>query len=136
MALIKCGECGKEFSDKANACPHCGCPISKETNTNIDNKSAKKSIIVLGCVVVAIIVIVFVTGGFKEKINVTGNSMLEYLKILETYGRDIDFDGITTGANCYTGKQTKTIDSKKYGKVTVEFSYCKSSDSVYIHVYN
>ena len=27
MALIKCPECGKEISDKAGACPHCGCPI-------------------------------------------------------------------------------------------------------------
>lgn len=24
--LIKCPECGKEFSDKAPACPGCGCP--------------------------------------------------------------------------------------------------------------
>ena len=31
MALIKCIECGKEISDKATTCPHCGCPIS-ETN--------------------------------------------------------------------------------------------------------
>lgn len=29
MALIKCPECGKEFSDKASACPNCGCPISE-----------------------------------------------------------------------------------------------------------
>ncbi len=27
MALIKCSECGKEISDKANTCPNCGCPI-------------------------------------------------------------------------------------------------------------
>lgn len=30
MALIKCEDCGKEFSDKANACPNCGCPYEKE----------------------------------------------------------------------------------------------------------
>lgn len=30
MALIKCKECGKEFSDKASACPNCACPIEKE----------------------------------------------------------------------------------------------------------
>ena len=29
MALIKCTECGKEFSDKASACPNCGCPTSE-----------------------------------------------------------------------------------------------------------
>ena len=30
MALIKCSECGKEISDKAKACIHCGCPIEKQ----------------------------------------------------------------------------------------------------------
>ena len=29
MALIICPECGKQFSDKAAACPNCGCPISE-----------------------------------------------------------------------------------------------------------
>ena len=29
MALITCTECGKEFSDKAPACPNCGCPTSE-----------------------------------------------------------------------------------------------------------
>lgn len=32
MALIKCPECGKEVSDKAEKCIHCGCPLDvKET---------------------------------------------------------------------------------------------------------
>lgn len=28
MSMIKCPECGNEFSDKASFCPHCGCPKS------------------------------------------------------------------------------------------------------------
>ena len=28
VALIKCGECGKEVSDKAQSCPNCGSPIA------------------------------------------------------------------------------------------------------------
>ncbi len=27
MALVKCGECGGQVSDKAAACPHCGAPV-------------------------------------------------------------------------------------------------------------
>ena len=27
MSMIICQECGKEFSDKAPACPNCGCPV-------------------------------------------------------------------------------------------------------------
>ena len=34
MALIKCPECGKEISDKSNACIHCGCPIMSATQEN------------------------------------------------------------------------------------------------------
>jgi hypothetical protein len=38
MALIKCKECGKEVSDKADRCPNCGCPVSysvgERTNDN------------------------------------------------------------------------------------------------------
>ena len=35
MALIKCPECGKEISDKASACPNCGCPVSEMTTGGV-----------------------------------------------------------------------------------------------------
>lgn len=31
MSLIKCPECGREISDLAASCPHCGCPINQQT---------------------------------------------------------------------------------------------------------
>ena len=31
MALIKCPECGKEISDKAPACIHCGYPLNNQS---------------------------------------------------------------------------------------------------------
>ena len=39
MALIKCPECGKEISDKAKCCIHCGYPLDelKEKTSNIIN---------------------------------------------------------------------------------------------------
>ena len=43
MALIKCTECGKEFSDKAAACPNCGCPISEIIKGNITPEEQKKA---------------------------------------------------------------------------------------------
>lgn len=33
MALIICPECGKEFSDKAPACPNCGFPTNELLET-------------------------------------------------------------------------------------------------------
>ena len=54
MALINCYECGKEISDKALACPHCGAPveitediipISEETELLKPNAIEKKIIV-------------------------------------------------------------------------------------------
>ena len=39
MALIKCEECGKEISDKAIACPHCGNPLVTENLQEKKNKT-------------------------------------------------------------------------------------------------
>ena len=30
MALINCPDCGRDVSDRAEACPACGCPIAKK----------------------------------------------------------------------------------------------------------
>ena len=38
MSLIICSECGKEISDKATACIHCGCPIKKDNSPHISKK--------------------------------------------------------------------------------------------------
>ncbi len=35
MSLIKCPECGKEVSDKAEACIHCGFPLSKKADESV-----------------------------------------------------------------------------------------------------
>lgn len=32
MAIIKCPECQNEVSDKASACPKCGCPIREDVS--------------------------------------------------------------------------------------------------------
>lgn len=40
MALIKCPECGREVSDKAAACPHCGYPLAAMTKMPISEKTA------------------------------------------------------------------------------------------------
>lgn len=43
MALIKCKECGKEISDTAINCPHCGCPVEIKKNTEeIEQEIAEK----------------------------------------------------------------------------------------------
>lgn len=45
MALIKCEECGAKISDKASACPKCGCPLSAGEET----KKSKIRIVAAKC---------------------------------------------------------------------------------------
>ncbi len=76
MALIKCSECGKDISDKAEACPHCGCPValmaeskadsyvSKDKTIMVNKKTKKKkarlfSAVIVVAIVIAISVIIF-----------------------------------------------------------------------------
>ena len=44
MALIKCPECGKEISDKAPACIHCGFPLDQlEKDNSTESEDNGKS---------------------------------------------------------------------------------------------
>ena len=40
MALIKCPECGREISNKAASCPHCGMPIDSQNIAPISKVQA------------------------------------------------------------------------------------------------
>lgn len=40
MALINCPECGREISDKAGSCPHCGFPINNNENVGIGKEES------------------------------------------------------------------------------------------------
>lgn len=42
MALIQCKECGKEVSNQAKACPHCGLPFCDTIEIEIKRESKKK----------------------------------------------------------------------------------------------
>ena len=42
MALISCSECGKEISDKATSCPHCGVPIAGASSVSLNPQSHAK----------------------------------------------------------------------------------------------
>lgn len=47
MALIKCPECGKNISDKAEACPNCGCPMEYESDNVIWHEDNVKERVIL-----------------------------------------------------------------------------------------
>ena len=84
MALIKCSECGKEISDKAKKCPHCGTKYKSE-NEN-DRKGFPTGLMfILIVIFVAVIFIIMnynkkdynnSTSGIKENTNeIIGNEI-------------------------------------------------------------
>ena len=60
MALIDCRECGKEISDKARTCPHCGCPSEEqERNQKIRDTNTQSAWVVRIIVGILIIILGF-----------------------------------------------------------------------------
>lgn len=58
MALIKCPDCGKEYSDAANNCPNCGRPSQKyEENMREFNKFNQNFITWLVAIFIVLIII-------------------------------------------------------------------------------
>ena len=83
MAIIKCPECGKEVSDKAKTCIHCGAPLVKENSSKVatnnekpidvvkkDEKKPinKKMILMIGAPVLVIVVAIVLFSIFSNSI--------------------------------------------------------------------
>ncbi|HET7175980.1 MAG TPA: zinc ribbon domain-containing protein [Gammaproteobacteria bacterium] len=93
--LIKCGECGREISDQAMACPGCGAPIAKVAATGsaadevsngvqtIEQTSKKWKALQLGASVAIAAGIVFMMAG-----NMGFGAFLAFIGIITyIYGR-------------------------------------------------
>jgi hypothetical protein len=64
MALIKCPECGKEISDKAASCPHCGIPNANAKKWYQENSPQMVGLMILGFIFLAICIWI-VTPAFR-----------------------------------------------------------------------
>jgi ribosomal protein L37E len=64
MALINCKECGKQVSDKAESCPHCGAPMKSPANSNNKSQQTDTKAAQTGCIgCLSIIIFLFLLGG-------------------------------------------------------------------------
>lgn len=79
MSLIKCSECGKEFSEYAEHCPQCGCPKDKAILTNAEvyptPKTSNRK--VLWYIFAAAIICVFGIGTYFSKYNSNAKEITE-----------------------------------------------------------
>lgn len=85
MALIKCNECGKEISDKADKCPNCGCPVKKQPYTVTINDT------------VVDIDSIWENHRNKNKFikYIQNTYKMKYNDCLDIYNRYIEYSGVT-----------------------------------------
>ena len=125
MAIIKCPECGKEISDKANICPNCAYPLnSTEPQKKLIQNTAIQVLIAIPIGIFILIMIILINS--ESSLNKSSNN--DYvMTIFDDNGkRDIysnDFSLIeeeTTGINqngiyTITGKVKQNIDGNYNG---------------------
>ena len=112
MALINCPECGKEVSDRASACIHCGFPLSEVKSSAVVSDEPQETRLVIENIpngsqkqVPAIEVICDITGmSFKEaKSLVEKDVVIVKDNITRTEGLELRerFAAINVNSACY-----------------------------------
>ena len=115
MALIKCNECGKEISDRAkvcphcgfenritfcpecnkklssnvSVCPHCGCPIKKNKNIG----SEEKNTFCLSGMIIGIVSFFIDFFGLVSAVGLT-LSIIGYTKTTDSNNKKLEIIGI------------------------------------------
>ena len=95
MALINCKECGKEVSDQAASCPHCGAPIRVPVLSKVTAKpnGCNGCLAVLG-VFIGLVIVTSVIGGL-----VNGGK-----KVSEVPKKSLNLDGHEAGSELVYGR--------------------------------
>ena len=151
-----CPECGAELSPDIKFCDKCGHKmINEEVNNSNTTQQPKKShtlaivLSIIGGILLLLLIIGVAVGiSVSNKVKAVEEykntpvkvdiSMSNYYGnidyILEDFG--LDFDLVTKGGNCYSGVQTGTFETEKYGVLHTEYSYCKSNQTLTFRLYN
>lgn len=93
----------------------------------------KKLLTILGIMGVVLITLVLAFYPRYKKVNISGSGTVSQIfELIDAYGGDyMDFGH----ASCLTGPIVRNYDTKKYGQITIEFSYCALDNSDYIAHY-
>lgn len=98
MALIECPECGTAVSERATACPKCGCPISIIKNSLSDRKKKRNRKIRRYLLILLLIPIVMLAGFYLLVYRSSPvNTSIRLIK--EDLGRNINIENIYYNAD-------------------------------------
>lgn len=107
MALIYCRECGKQISDSAPACPHCGCLTGVTSSQPFDPNRSKSDWLVT-------LLLCFFLGCFGIHSFYTGKTGIGVAQLLTCGGCGIwaliDFIMILVGS--YHDSEGKLVSNK------------------------
>lgn len=70
----------------------------------------------------------------SKRIDVYTTNSYTAERLIKDYG--LNFYQVTSGATCVTGPQIRKFQTARCGVLTTEFSYCKSTRSTYLRIYN
>jgi len=91
MALVKCSECGKEVSDKAGACPHCGNPMGDVVKLRQEVAQTKTNNSILIAIVSIMIILAIIYG--LVQVHKNAEAQRKYIseqEQIEKYGDTVE----------------------------------------------
>ena len=134
--LIKCVECGKEISDKAEACPNCGCPVEKINSTaNNKNKTNKLTDKVISIGFFIIIIMVFIVIVVNSNVD-TDNEIKSNTDSMSEIVQEIDESAIDIMKITFNSRYTSKLNSVIIGNAKNEIINMIETDFLKRSSYN
>ena len=120
MALIKCVDCGKEISDRAEACMHCGCPIKDSLPREASLADAGHGLTEINGIMIDVIDILHSNNGkkidsVKELCARTGVGIVEGKAIIDKVASEskVTASNDTRPLGFWAKAQLKAIENEK-----------------------
>lgn len=135
MALIKCNECGKEISDKATNCIHCGKKIITKKNSveKTRKKTNKKSILVIGSMLfvllIGITIFLFINHNSKSYVGKWEHNIVWKENGTTTRESYASFELFNNGTFNYVGYSKNSDDDK----ISYNGTYNENNGTIYLY---
>lgn len=141
MALVKCPKCGKEISDRASSCIHCGCPLAHLTSVFSEETTSKASFPIKGGIsmkrfalfsLCLVLCVALVGCGASEEIIISSSDFV-HTKDEKNIVEDSKQENSESDENL-EDDDTKDLGIEDYTGISVEESYSDMiSGSDFLH---